>query len=240
MKKRLLRIVPIFAGVAVATLLLVIVAQANINDARIKVGHLLPVSDPFVLAGALYKLDENGHLETGPPICRVGLSLRDKYFNQYKAKLKISNVLGQSLPIISRVSTFIVAPIDPTLIADELVLTIDGHTLEIGELNHVQLTDYAVLAEYIAEVYKASPACEREVITRYQDGECIVLVHQTASTADGTILGYGYNNHCMKADLGDDPADYAKLPEEAPRPFRRIAERLSDFKDYVGLISVAL
>ena len=238
MKKRLLKIVPIFSGVAVATLLLVIVAQANINDARIKVGNLLPVSDPFVLAGALYKLDENGHLETGPPICRVGLALRDQYFHQYKAKLKISNVLGQSLPIISRVSTFIVAPIDPTLVADELVLTIDGHTLEIGEVNHVQLTDYAVLSEYIAEVYKASPACEREVITRYKGGECIVLVHQTAS-AEGNILGYGYNDHCMKADLGSDPALYAKLPEEAPRPFRRIAERLSDFKDYVGLISMA-
>lgn len=235
MRNRLIKLVPVFAGVAVSTLLLVIVAQANINDARIKVGHLLAVNNATVLAGALYKVDSRGHLESGPPVCSVSLTLRDRYFQKDEGDLNISNILGQSLPIISRVSTFIVAPIDPSLLDGDAVLTIDGHTLEIRGVKHVQLIDYAVLHEYVAEIYKASPACEKEVNARYAEGECIVLVHQTSS-ADGALLGYGYNQRCMVPNLGDDLAAYAGKPQKAPRPFRRIAERLSDFKDYVGLI----
>ena len=240
MKKRLIRIAPLLLLVAVVTLSVVVVAQANLHDVRIRIGRLLDVNDPRVVVGGLYQVKENGHLRSGPPLCRPTDQVRGKYFEEDSGPVRIFNVLGQTIPIIGRVSTWVLAPIDPTIFASgQTELEVEGHTLVIDPIAHVRFIELSRIPAYIDEVYGANSACETEVKSLYLNGRCVVIVHQTSS-ADGVMLGYGYNNRCLNADLGDDPASYEGLPDRAPKPRRRLAENISDFKDYVGLIDIDL
>ena len=239
MKKRLIRIAPLLLLVAVVTLTVVVVAQANLHDVRIRIG-VIDAKDPNLVVGGLYQVRENGHLRSGPPLCRPTREVRDRYFEENSGPVRIYNVLGQTIPIIGRVSTWVLAPIDPSIFASSRTeLEIEGHTLVIDPIAHVKFIELSRIPAYIDELYEANPACETEVKKRYLNGRCVVIVHQTSS-ADGVMLGFGYNNGCLKADLGDDPASYEGLPDRAPKPRRRLAENISDFKDYVGLIDIDL
>lgn len=235
----LVKRIGLLVGTGALVFVFLLIAQVNMDDLRHKIGDLIEANDPTVRVGALYVVTPYGQLRPGPPVCRPSMALLEEYFRVEEGPVRLRNSLGAAVPFISRVSTALISPTGgvellPEQVQAAVIRHIDGHTMFLNPVLHVQLESEDMIQEYTKKLFKEKPYCESAIHKHWEKGNCVALVHRV-SRVENTVVGFAFNGSCFVPNV---PAEhYDGKPLTVPEPFLRITARLSLFKDYVGLIS---
>ena len=232
-KKLLARLAYLVCGGAV-TLLFLMVAQVNLDDLRLKAGHLRIVPDPVLEVGGFYTIHKNGRING--PHCKLDDQVFEAYYDEQASPIVLSNKLGSSLPFISRwtmsLLNFLGLPtveLRSTDAGNPSRLTWNGHTINISSLVHQRIQSTSSIPMVIDESYTRDPNCEQTVNNLASRGLCVTIVFQITSAANQKI-GYKLANdrRCLIPNDSE--------PIFVPRQPTRITAFLSHAKDWLGLL----
>jgi len=216
-------------------MIFILVAQVSMEDFRLKTGGLRPVPDPVLQVGGFYTVKSTGQL-TGPH-CMINREVFKKYYVVQRSTVRISNIVGASLPIVSNWTANLLGWIgagEIMQIKSDNVLsqTVNwqGHTLNLASVVHRRLKSTSTLATIIDESYKLDPNCEETVLRIVNGGSCVAIVFRVTSVSEQKV-GYRLagDGHCML------PID-ATAPMFQPRQPKRFSAYLTTVKDWLGLI----
>lgn len=233
MRSIVTRLIYLLIGGLLALLFLML-AQVSIDDLRLKIGNLRPVPDPTLRAGGLYSILPTGHIKG--PHCDMPPETIQPYFRRQDSSVKISNLLGTSLPVISDWSsklTLYLGMIDVNALPEtgrpRSTAEWNGHTININA--QTTQTTTSKVSKIVAKSYEYDPNCEPTIQQRARAGECIMVVFRITQI-DNQKIGYELadEQRCIVPNTID--------PIFVPRQPMRLTKLLSATKERLGLLDL--
>jgi hypothetical protein len=204
--------------------ILVTLAQANLDDARLKLGGLLELNDDDVKVGGLYEIGKNGHIKPTPACAPPSQQLLDKYFTKDNPSTFIlRNNFGDFFPKLL-----------PQLVAQ----MVEGiHTLTLKPVSDMEISGKAKInVTYNELLAEAGEGCEFRIRKRFLDNTCVALVHRVIKVGE-TVLGYAVSEECVLPNL-PKKSDYDKGLLKTPSATIKLSGYVSRFKNSMEWLSV--
>ena len=228
-----IRLAYLFGGGALMFLFM-LVAQVNLDDLRLKYGHMRTVSNPVLQVGGLFTIQPDG--QTGP-LCNVREDILNEYYINTDGPIVISNTLGASIPTFVQWGESLLGGISRLEInrlssgTDETSkVQWKGHTLNISSAKNRRLLSLSQVPQIITKIFNVDPACEKTISNIATKGQCVAIV---------TRITY-INSQKIGFKLADELRciipDTMTTAMDVPAQPKRFTMYLSIAKDWFGLL----